>query len=134
MAVQPFEGATFPGVEVTTYKDEPGTWVGVTRRVLADASATKFETRFFDRAPGGYTSYERHAHEHVVIVLTGKGTVRLGDTVHTISAGDVVHTGPNEPHQFLADAGEGLGIVCTVDRERDKPVLLGNDGLPRASE
>ena len=134
MAVQRYETATFPGVEVTTYKDEPGTWVGVTRRVLAPESGTKFETRYFDIAPGGYTSFERHAHEHVVVVLNGAGTVRLGADVHRIVAGDVVHTASNEPHQFLADAGEGLGIVCTVDRDRDRPVLLGNDGLPRTSE
>lgn len=132
--IQRYENATFPDVEVTTYKDEPGTWVGVTRRVLAGDSGTKFETRFFDLAPGGYTSFERHQHEHVVVVLKGQGTVRLGEDVHNITAGDVVHTGPNQPHQFLADAGEGLGIVCTVDRDRDRPVLLGNDGVPRASE
>lgn len=134
MAIERYENATFPGVEITTYKDEPGTWVGVTRRVLASGSGTGFETRYFDLAPGGYTSHERHAHEHVVVVLKGRGTVRLGSEVHPIAAGDLVHTGPNEPHQFLAAEDEGLGIVCTVDRDRDRPVLLGNDGLPRASE
>ncbi len=135
MAIERSEGG-YPGVEVSTYKDEAGTWVGVTRRVLAGGGGTGFETRYFDVAPGGYTSFERHGHEHVVVVVKGRGTVRLGEGTHAIGPGDVVHVGPNEPHQFLAEAGtgEGLGFVCTVDRVRDRPVLLQNDGTPRASE
>ena len=130
--VQKFESGTYPGVEMTTYKDEPGTWVGVTRRVLASDTRAGFETRYFDIAPGGYTSFERHSHEHVVIVLQGSGTVRLGGESHSIASGDAVHVAPNEPHQFLTEAG--MGILCTVDRDRDRPILLGTDGLPRASE
>ena len=131
MPVERFEGG-YPGIEVTTYKDEPGTWLGVTRRVLAGGSGTGFETRYFAVAPGGYTSFERHGHEHVVVVVDGEGEVRLGDEIHALKPGDVVHVGPNEPHQFRSDTG--LGFVCTVDRTRDRPVLLETDGSPRASD
>lgn len=128
------EGHTYPDVELTTYKDEPGTWVAVTRRVLAPESETKFETRYFEVAPGGYTSFERHGHEHVVIVQRGQGRVRLHDQWAEIGAGDTVHVGPNTPHQFVNAGEEPFGIVCIVDRDRDRPVLLENDGTPRASE
>ena len=115
---------------MTEYKDEPGTWVGVSRRVLGEPNAVRFETRYFDIAPGGYTSFERHAHEHIVVVLKGTGTVRLGDEAFTIGVGDTVHVAPDQPHQFLTE--RGLGILCTVDRDRDRPVLLNDDGTPRA--
>ncbi|RYG35127.1 cupin domain-containing protein [bacterium] len=128
------EGHTYPGVEVTTYKDEPGTWVSVTRRVLAEESGTNFETRYFEVAPGGYTSFERHGHEHVVIVQRGTGRVRLHDEWSDIAQGDTVHVAPNTPHQFVNAGDEPFGIVCVVDRDRDRPVLLENDGTPRASE
>lgn len=131
MPVHPFQSGVWPGVEETRYKDEPGTWVGVTRRILASPPSAKFETRYFDIAAGGYTSYERHAHEHVVTVATGWGTVRLGTTDYAISAGDLIHIPAGEPHQFLT--ATGMGIVCTVDKVRDAPVLLQNDGTPRPS-
>lgn len=127
------EGYAYPDVALTTYKDEPGTWVAVTRRVLAEASGTKFETRYFEVAPGGYTSFERHGHEHIVIVQRGQGRVRLNDAWSEIGPGDTVHIGPHISHQFANAGEEPFGIVCIVDRERDRPVLLDNDGTPRAS-
>jgi ribulose-bisphosphate carboxylase large chain len=134
MAVQRCEEFSYPQVEVTTYKDEPGTWVAVTRRVLAQDSATKFETRYFEVAPGGYTSFEKHGHEHVVVVLRGMGRVRLGDEWSDVQAGDTVHVSGNTPHQFTNPSPEPFGIVCIVDRERDRPVLLDTEGNPRSSD
>lgn len=128
------EGHTYPGVEVTTYKDEPGTWVAVTRRVLAEGSDTEFETRYFEVAPAGYTSFERHEHEHVVIVQRGRGRVRLNDGWSEIGPGDIVHVASHTPHQFVNAGDEPFGIVCIVDRERDRPTLLENDGAARALE
>lgn len=128
------EGFSYPEVEMTTYKDEPGTWVAVTRRVLHPDAGTKFETRYFEVAPGGYTSYERHGHEHMVVVLRGTGRVRLGNEWSDIASGDVVRVSSGTPHQFVNDGEDSFGILCIVDRERDRPVLLNNDGSPRASE
>lgn len=124
----------YPEVEMTTYKDEPGTWVAVTRRVLHPESATKFETRYFELAPGGYTSFEKHAHEHVVVVLRGSGRVRLGDEWTELQSGDSVHVSEMTPHQFINPSEEPFGILCVVDRDRDRPVLLRTDGTPRSSE
>jgi quercetin dioxygenase-like cupin family protein len=124
----------FPDVEMTTYKDEPGTWVAVTRRVLVNGCDTKFETRYFEVAPGGYTSFERHGHEHVVVVLRGQGEVRLNDERTNIGPGDVVRVVSQTPHQFRNAGDQPFGILCIVDRDRDRPVLLNDDGTPRASE
>jgi quercetin dioxygenase-like cupin family protein len=124
----------YPEVELTTYKDEPGTWLAVTKRVLASDAGTKFETRYFEIAPGGYTSFERHQHEHVVVVLRGAGEVRLNDLVSTLVPSDVVRVAGQTPHQFRNPGSEPFGILCIVDRDRDRPVLLQDDGSPRASE
>ncbi len=119
---------------MTTYKDEPGTWVAVSRRVLHSEAETKFETRYFELAPGGYTSFERHGHEHVVVVLRGSGRVRLGDDWNDIQSGDSVRVAGNTPHQFANPTDAPFGILCIVDRDRDRPILLDSDGTPRSSE
>ena len=134
MSIVRSEQFRYPDVPLDVYKDEPGTWVAVSRRVLTPGSATKFDTRYFEIAPAGYTSFERHTHEHVVIVTRGAGRVRLGDEWSEVTEGDVVHVPSQTPHQFTNDHAEPFGIVCIVDRERDRPVLLDTHGLPRASE
>ena len=120
------------GIEPTDYKNEPGTWMDVRRHVLFDSAHSQFQTRAFELAPEGYTSFEKHEHEHCVVVMLGGGRVRLGDAWTEIGSGDVVHVGPWEPHQFVAGS-EGMTILCIVDRERDRPVLLGNSEPPEAS-
>jgi quercetin dioxygenase-like cupin family protein len=121
------------GVEVTTYKDEPGTWVSVTRQVLFDSEKSKFQMRYFNIAPGGYSSYERHVHEHCVMVLDGHGEVRIGDEWHKIGPRDVVRVFSGMPHQFRAATDSSLGIICIVDAERDNPEQLGNSAPAQAS-
>lgn len=119
-----FTDWNWDSVPVDRYKDEPGTWVSVTRRTLAAGAGIGFEMRYFEVGPGGYTSLERHQHEHAVMVVRGQGRVRLGDETHEVAAFDVVHVPSGTPHQFENPTGEPFGIVCTVDAERDRPELL----------
>lgn len=128
------EAFNYPQVEMTTYKDEPGTWVSVSRRVFNPGGESKFEARYFEVAPGGYTSFEKHGHEHFVVVLRGKGRVRLNDAWAEIVEGDTVEVSGMTPHQFTNPHEEPFGILCVVDRERDRPILLDSEGNPRASE
>lgn len=114
----------WPGVPEARYKDEPGTWEGVSRRVFTEGLPCGFEARCFELAPGGFTSFERHLHVHFVMVLAGRGKVRLGDEWHSIAPLDVVLVGPDQPHRFLNTGSEPLRILCVVDRERDRPVPL----------
>jgi quercetin dioxygenase-like cupin family protein len=134
MSINRSQGFRYPEVEMTTYKDEPGTWVAVTRRVLNPAGDATFEARYFELAPGGYTSFEKHGHEHFVMVVRGQGRVRLGHDWSEISQGDSVHVSGMTPHQFTNPGTEPFGILCVVDRERDRPILLDSDGSPRTSE
>jgi ribulose-bisphosphate carboxylase large chain len=117
-------GFRWEGVPVVPYKSLGDSWCGVARTVLAgeQEEQTAFQVRYFEIAPGGYSSLEHHRHEHVVMVLRGRGEVRLGGEVHQLSFGDVVYVAPQEVHQFRNACEEPLGFLCIVDARRDTPV------------
>jgi quercetin dioxygenase-like cupin family protein len=89
----------------------------------------KFHVRYFEIAPGGFSTLEKHEHEHVVIPMRGKGEAQAGCYIWTVGVGDVVYVSPSDPHQFRcpADATEPFGFLCMVNSERDKPTSV--DGL-----
>jgi quercetin dioxygenase-like cupin family protein len=120
-------GFRWQDVPVAEYKQTPADWQGVARMVLVGdrGEKTRFEVRYFEIAPGGYSSRERHVHEHAVVVLRGRGQVWLGDIVSDLGFGDTVYVAPNEPHQFRnPSATEPFGFLCIVDAERDRPVRV----------
>lgn len=108
------------------YKDEGGNWTGVTRTSLiggSDGLAIPFHLRYFEVEAGGFSSLEKHEHQHVVVIVRGRGHVTLGDRQAAIGYGDVVYIAPWEVHQFGNPAGpEPLGFLCMVPAERDRPV------------
>lgn len=110
------------------YKDEPQSWRGVTRTSLvggADGLTVPFHVRYFEVEVGGFSSREKHEHEHVVIVIRGSGEVSLGEQQTALSFGDVVYIAPWEVHQFANPEGpEPFGFLCTVPADRDRPVLV----------
>jgi quercetin dioxygenase-like cupin family protein len=114
-------GFRWDGVAVAEYKSADESWCGVRRMTLAggQGAATAFEVRYFEIEPGGFSSLEHHAHEHVVIVLRGQGQVRLGEEVHDLGFGDTVYVAPHAVHQFRNPSGaEPLGFLCIVDAVR----------------
>lgn len=115
-------------VEPRRYKEEAGNFREVVRHTLLGGHGSdpdlSFEMRYFEVAPGGYSSLERHEHPHAVMVVKGRGTVQLGDRVEPIGPLDVVFVAPHEVHRFAAHERERLGFVCVVDRERDRPVSV----------
>lgn len=117
------------GVELREYKDTADLFKNVTRQTLLgkqdDEAALSFDTRYFEVAPGGYSSLEHHEHPHAVIVLRGCGEVRLGDRTEPIAPFDCVYVAPNSVHQFRATEEGPLGFVCVVDRVRDRPTVNG---------
>jgi quercetin dioxygenase-like cupin family protein len=117
-------GFRWDGVPVEAYKSPADHWCGIQRMSLAGehGEQTAFHVRYFEMAPGGFSSLEHHAHEHVVVVLRGRGEVRLGDVVHALGFGDVVYVAPHKVHQFRNAADEPFGFLCMVDARRDAPV------------
>ncbi|HEY53803.1 MAG TPA: cupin domain-containing protein [Caldilineae bacterium] len=89
---------------------------GVTARrfISRRDGSDQLELRYFELEPGANSNDERHNYEHAVLVLRGRGAVRLGDEVFSVQAGDAIFVEPNERHQFKATADEPFGFLCTV--------------------
>lgn len=123
--VVPFDPAAFAwqGVPRREYKHPDATWAAVTRQVLVGAGGEGcgFHLRYFEVAPGGHTTLERHRHEHAVVVLRGRGEVELGGALHPLGFGDLVWVAPGEVHRFRNRGEEPFGFLCTVDAVRDRP-------------
>jgi quercetin dioxygenase-like cupin family protein len=112
------------GVDVRAYKDEAtAPFRSVTRQVLASAPDLSGELRYFEVAPGGWTTLERHQHLHAVTILRGRGRALVGDEVIEVGPLDLVTVPAWAWHQFRACADEPLGFLCMVDATRDRPQL-----------
>jgi quercetin dioxygenase-like cupin family protein len=132
-------GAAWAALAPRDYKgsEAEGSYCEVTRRLLLggeEGDELAFELRYFEVAAGGWTSLERHRHPHAVVVLCGRGEVQLRAERHALEPFDAVYVAPGDPHQFRAAADQKLGLLCVVDRERDRPELLGEPeaGAPSA--
>ncbi|RNC81152.1 MAG: cupin domain-containing protein [Phycisphaera sp.] len=80
--------------------------------------APNFALRSFSVAPGGHTPRHSHDFEHEVYVVSGGGTVLLGEKQHTIKAGDVIYVEAELEHQFKSGDAE-LRFLCMVPVERN---------------
>jgi S-methyl-1-thioxylulose 5-phosphate methylthiotransferase len=112
------------GVERRPYKeDERALFRSVTRQVLFSDPQLAGEWRYFEVAPGGFTSLERHAHMHAVMIFRGRGQCLVGREVRAVAPHDLVTVPPWTWHQFRATRNEPLGFLCLVDASRDRPQL-----------
>ena len=120
------------GVELRPYKeDERALFKTITRQVLFSDPNMAGELRYFEVAPGGYSTLERHEHMHAVLILRGSGHCLVGSEVKSLGTRDLVTVPPMTWHQFRATKGEPLGFLCMVNAERDKPQLPGTEDLAR---
>src|SRR5690242_8913814 len=87
------------GVPTVEYGNAAGE---VVKRVLVGPAegAPSIAIRYFEVMPGSATAFDQHAHEHGVVVVRGRGRVRLGEAEHDIDPGDVVYIAPDEVHQL----------------------------------
>jgi mannose-6-phosphate isomerase-like protein (cupin superfamily) len=112
------------GVEMRPYKeDERALYKAITRQVLFSDPAMTGELRYFEVAPGGFSTLERHEHMHAVLILRGSGHCLIGDEIKSLETRDLVTVPSMAWHQFRATKGEPLGFLCMVNAERDKPQL-----------
>jgi quercetin dioxygenase-like cupin family protein len=121
-------GYRWDAVELLRYKQEGSApFKDITRQVLFSQPDQGCELRYFEVAAGGYSTLERHEHTHAVLILRGRGTVRLGEAVHDIAERDLVTVDPMTWHQFHAAPDGALGFLCLVSKERDRPQLPGEE-------
>ena len=124
---------TWRGVALEPYKETTEYWKGVTRRELSGkrGESQGFHVRYFEIAPGGYSTLEKHEHEHVVIPIRGRGIVQFGCYIYEVGVGDVVYIAPADPHQFRNPDShrEPFGFLCIVNADRDAPQPVDGAGV-----
>jgi len=112
------------GVAVVPYKeDAQALFKSITRQVLFADPHQGGELRYFEVAPGGFSSLERHEHTHNVLILRGFGHCLVGREVREVATHDLIAVPPMTWHQFRATGEEPLGFLCMVNAARDKPQL-----------
>ena len=115
-------------VDVLAYKQEGAApFKDVTRQVLFEGEKLPAQLRYFEVAPGGYTTLERHDHVHAVMVIRGRGQCLVGEQAHDIAVHDLVNVPPMTWHQFHAAPDAPLGFLCMVAADRDRPQLPAAD-------
>ena len=118
------------GVEELPYKeDDRALFKSITRQVLFSDPELAGELRYFEVAPGGFSTLERHEHMHAVLILRGRGHCLVGSEVRPIATRDLVTVPAMTWHQFRATASEPLGFLCMVNATRDKPQLPSDEEL-----
>jgi ribulose-bisphosphate carboxylase large chain len=114
------------GIIRERYKPSDGDWSDIIRQTLIGKhrESTKFHLRYFEVAPDGYSSFEMHRHEHVIIGIRGQGICVTGDRRYRIGYLDTLYIRPGEPHQLKNPFNEPFGFFCLVNAKRDKPKIL----------
>ncbi len=120
------------GIKRNKYKAEGKSFQGISRTEIyvPDKGEAGFNVRYFEIVPGGYSSFEKHQHIHLVIGVCGKGEICIDDSRQTILPHDIVFIPPNRPHQLRNSSDKPFGFYCTVDHIRDKPFALEEESLP----
>lgn len=117
-------------VEQLTYKNAGAApFKDVTRQTLFADPDLAGELRYFEVAPGGYTTLERHDHIHAVMILRGRGQCLVGTEVRDVNPYDLVTVPVLTWHQLRVGGNEPLGFLCMVNASRDKPQLPNEDDL-----
>lgn len=114
------------GIKAEKYKLTGGDWADIARQTLIGnkGETSKFHLRYFEIAPGGCSSFERHKHEHVVICVRGKGKAMIGKKLYEMNFMDTLYISPNTPHQLRNPFKSPFGFLCIVNAERDKPKII----------
>ena len=99
------------GVELLPYKeDDRALFKAITRQTLFSDPDLQGELRYFEMAPDGFSTLERHEHMHAVLILRGRGHCLVGNEVRPVETRDLVTVPPMTWHQFRATRGEPLGF------------------------
>jgi ribulose-bisphosphate carboxylase large chain len=116
---------TWKGIKNERYKVSGRDWSDIIRKTFIGnhGETTKFHLRYFEISPGGYSSFEMHRHEHVVIGIRGKGICVIKKKKYIVNYLDTVYIEPSAPHQLRNPYKEPFGFFCIVNAQRDKPKL-----------
>src|SRR4029450_3184441 len=91
------------GVDELPYKeDDRALFKSITRQVLFADPQLHGELRYFEVAPGGFSTLERHQHMHAVMILRGRGHCLVGEEVRPVETRDLITVPAMTWHQLRA--------------------------------
>lgn len=124
----PFSPQTDPfrweGIPMLAYKEDGTHFKSITRQVLFEGDPEQplsCQLRYFEIAPGGHSTLEKHEHVHAVMILRGEGETLVGSEIRHLRERDLVYIPPHTWHQFRATKGGPYGFLCMVNSSRDRP-------------
>ncbi|MBA3710615.1 MAG: AraC family ligand binding domain-containing protein, partial [Planctomycetes bacterium] len=82
----------------------------------------KFSLPFFD--------FNWHVHPEVelTLIIAGRGTRHVGDSIDDVLEGEVVLIGPGTPHTWHSQPGSAVGSLCI--QFPAEPLLAAGGGIP----
>ena len=96
-------------------------YANISGKVLVNAANgwDDYVMRLFEVQKGGHSGDHSHDFEHIVYVLEGQGTLRLGETIHPVEKGAFTVIPANIRHQLVntSKSGEELKFICIVPKE-----------------
>lgn len=130
MIIRHNENYKWDNIPMLAYKEDTNCFKNITRQVLLDgAPALPCQLRYFEIAPGGYSTLEQHEHVHFVVIFRGGGKALVGKEVYDVQEKDVIEIPSFAWHQFQATSDSPLGFLCLVNIERDRPRLPTEEDL-----
>ncbi|MCE1252985.1 MAG: cupin domain-containing protein [Anaerolineae bacterium] len=109
------------GVDLTVFDGSDGSKYASRRLLITEEreGAKNFVFRYFKVLPGGSsTMFDKHAHDHGVLILHGHCKVKLNDQEFHAGPMDVIYVTPNDVHHFIVEGDEPLGFLCVIPNKK----------------
>ena len=106
--------------EISQVREEPveingeklrGVWI---RWLFRGGEARAFAFRVFRVEPGAVIPAHRHPWEHGILVLRGKGVVRIGRARYVVREGNFMLIPPNVEHEYVNTGDEDWVFLCVI--------------------
>ncbi len=106
--------------EIERVKEEPvemngerlkGVWI---RWLFRGGEARAFAFRVFRVEPGAVIPAHRHPWEHGILVLRGRGVVRIGQARYVVKEGSFLLIPPNVEHEYVNLGDEDWMFLCVI--------------------
>ncbi len=117
---------SWEGVEPTIYGEKDGPKAASKRELINETrdGAGHFVFRYFRIMPGGSsTMFDKHIHDHGVLILHGHCKVTINEDTFDAGPMDVIYVSPNDVHHFVVEGDEPLGFLCVIPNKK----LLDSD-------
>lgn len=123
-----FRWESVPMIDYKRGDQKVSTFCNVTRQnVTPSSDGVDFDVRYFECAPQGHTTLEKHQHTHIVLVARGMGKVVIGNEIYDAKPFDIFIIPEWQPHQLINVTDEPFGFFCVVNAKRDKYQLLSEE-------